>query len=116
MFERKQDQLRHDVREFERLSQELCKQNQIWNLDLKSGMNAKFDHMQSEIDSLTYDNTKVNSFVQQTKSNLAKVNGSIGLVKYNVEQIDVKIKDFCKLEQNFSDTEKYLGYILPIQI
>jgi hypothetical protein len=45
MFERKQEQLRHDVREFERLSQELCKQNQYWVLDLKSGMNKRFDQM-----------------------------------------------------------------------
>jgi hypothetical protein len=58
----------------------------------------------------------VNNFVSLTKSNLAKVNSSIGLVNYNMDQIDVKMKDLCTLEQNFSDTEKYLGYVLPIQI
>lgn len=63
LFERKQDQLRGDVREFERLSQDLCKQSQNWILDMKSDTNKKFDSMQNEIDSINYDNIKVNNFV-----------------------------------------------------
>lgn len=80
---------------------------------MKSDVNKKFDSMQNEIDSIKYDNVKVNNFVQATRNTVSKVNTSIGLVNYNIDQIDQKMRDLVVLEQNFSDTEKYLGYVLP---
>lgn len=85
MFERKQEQLRGDVREFERLTQDLCKQNQNWILDVKSDFNNKFDSIQNEMDAIKYDNIKVNNFVQATKTTVQKINSSIGLVNYNID-------------------------------
>ena len=85
MFERKQEQLRGDVREFERLTQDLCKQNQDWILDVKSDFNNKFDSIQNEMDAIKYENIKVNNFVQATKTTVQKVNTSIGLVNYNID-------------------------------
>jgi hypothetical protein len=44
------------------------------------------------------------------------MNTAIGVLNYNMDEIDGQIKDFTDMAQTSADTEHYLGYVLPMKI
>jgi hypothetical protein len=61
-------------------------------------------------------NLKTNKFVHSAKQTISRIDSKMCLVTQNIDDIFLKIQDFTILEQNFADTERYVGHILPMKI
>ena len=116
LFERKQDQLRNDIREFEQLVQDISRTNAERFLDLKQEMANEFDRSWEQIEAVKFENRKANTFMQMHKAQFNKLSTAIGVLHFNIDEIDVQMKDFNVLTQTCADTEQYLGYVLPLKI
>lgn len=116
MFERKHDQLRNDIREFETLAQDMNRMNAERFLELKREMADSFGKVWEELEAIKFENKKANTFMQMHKQQFSKLSTAIGVLHFNFDEIDEQMKDFHTVNQTLADTEQYLGYVLPLKI
>ena len=79
-------------------------------------MTRENDEIWEAIETAKYENRKANTFMQMHKNQFTKLNTAIGVLQYNIEEIDAQVKDFADLAQTSADTEQYLGYVIPMKI
>lgn len=85
-------------------------------LDLKRQMAKEHDQIWEDLEAIKYENRKANTFMGMHKAQFNKLNTAIGVLHYNIDEIDAQIKDFGDLAETCAETEQYIGYVLPLKI
>ena len=50
------------------------------------------------------------------KDQFQRMAGNLGAMKHSLGEVERRLGDFSRIEETCADTEKYLGYILPIRM
>ena len=70
MFEKSRDQLRYDIREFEKLSQDLATHATQESLTLRQDLSQQLDRQAQQIETLSFDQGIAKNFIKGQKDHL----------------------------------------------
>ena len=98
MFEKSRDQLRYDIREFEKLCQDLSKFGAEQVLSLRRDMSLEISEHAEKLEALMFEQGISNSFIKQQKVQVQRMNASLGAIKHSVDKVETRLMDLTRIE------------------
>lgn len=108
--------MRADIREFEKLVQELANMGRLQVTDMQEDFSSQMSQLRTTFDQIMFDHRVSQAFIHDQKPKMSKLDAEIQMIKTQLQSQQTTIYRFENLEKIVAENEHFLGYILPLRI
>mmetsp|Transcript_33513 Transcript_33513/g.51492 ORF Transcript_33513/g.51492 Transcript_33513/m.51492 type:complete len:139 (+) Transcript_33513:240-656(+) len=83
---------------------------------LENRVNKRLELLEEDTEALGIHRHNTLQFMKKHKAQYKQVFASLGLVSHNYKDYEARVRELGIAEEKIAETEKYLGYVLPLQL
>jgi len=110
------DQLRGDIREFEKLVQEVANMSKTQAMEVREEYTGQIAKIRLQVDEIMFDHRATRDYIRVQKPRVAQLDAQIDMVKRTLKDHQISLFKLDNLEKVVAENERFLGYVLPLRI
>lgn len=110
------DQLRADIREFEKLVQEVANMSKTQAMEVREEYTGQIAKIRLQVDEIMFDHRATRDYIRVQKPRVAQLDAQIDMVKRTLKDHQISLFKLDNLEKVVAENERFLGYVLPLRI
>ena len=116
VYETKGNQLRKDIREFEKLCVDVSQENRQQVHELGGQYRDDLNKMLAEVDDVRRHNKELERQCKFSRDVFNHINGQMAWQKHSIEQLRIQVEDLPVFKNQLIATDEYLAKVLPYKI